>query len=203
MLTINKITKRLFYIEDYFFERLHNLKLSGNVKSNKLSTNSKYKEQTWGYQPVLTTNLRILFSELKNINIKKYHFIDVGCGKGKPCFYASRFPFKTIKGFDFDNKLIDEARKNIVNSRFINTTKISFEINDATTIILENKPYIIFLFNPFSGEVLNLFLKNNAKNIKASNGYIIYSNDRQKKVLDNYKFTQVWNYSIRKLSIWK
>ena len=203
MLPINKIASRLFDIEDYFFERLHNLKFSGIVKCGKLSTNSIYKEYATAYQPVPNTRLRLLFSQLKKIDFKKYHFIDAGCGKGKPCFYASRFSFKSIKGFDFDNKLIDIAQKNIVNSRLIDTTKISFEINDATTITLEKKPYIIFLFNPFNGEVLDLFLKNNAESIKANNGYILYSNDKQKEVLNNHKFTCIWSCPERKLSIWK
>lgn len=203
MLPQNKITRRIFDIEDYFFERLHNVNLSGIVKGSELSTNSIYKECTLGYQAVWTTNLRLLFFQLKKINFKKYHFIDVGCGKGKACFYSSRFPFETVKGIDIDNKLIDAAQENIAKCRLIDTTKISFEINDATTILLENVPYIIFLFNPFNGEVLDLFLKNNAKNIKGNNGYILYSNDKQKEILDNYKFTQIWTCSERKLSIWK
>ncbi len=39
--------------------------------------------------------------------------MDVGCGKGKPCFYATNYPFRSIEGFDFDERLIEIANRNI------------------------------------------------------------------------------------------
>ncbi len=54
-------------------------------------------------------------------------------------------------------------------------------------IKLKSKPYILFLFNPFGSQTLNLFLNNNLENLKSNKSIILYANDLWKDSINGFK----------------
>lgn len=202
MIPVTQASRKLFDLEDKLFEKIYNLKLANIVDAKDLVTDSSFQEEATAYQAVWTTNLRLIFSKIKHLNFHDYSFIDVGCGYGKPSFYATKYDFSCIEGFDFDKRLIHQANKNKNNCRFLKTQKVSFRVGDASDFKLSNKSYIVFLFNPFSSKVMDLFLKNNHHNLKANNSYICYANHHQKSILSHYGFELFWQCRERSLSIW-
>lgn len=202
-LPVNRITRKWFDLEDNLFEKLLNVDFSGQVLKDQMLNESQSKEHATAYQAVWTSNARLLLSQFPKKLIKGYSFIDVGCGKGKPCFFANMYPFESIEGFDFEEVLVEQANHNLDNLRLFNKSRITFNVGDAASYKLEEKPYVIFLFNPFSDEILNSFLRNNLELIKQHQSYICYANDKGKSTLARFGFEKYFTCEERNLSIWK
>ena len=129
-------------------------------------------------------------------------FIDVGCGLGKACFSAIDFKFKHIRGFDFDDKLITGAKLNLSEVKKKLKIDIDFQPGDAAEVILAPEKMFIFMFNPFDDVVMRKFLNNNLQSLTGK-CVLGYANDRQKDVLREFGFQQIYQSPERKLSLWK
>lgn len=202
-LPLNRFTRKLYDIEDRLFEVFHGLELGGYVRQEDLVTTSKSKLRATAYQPVWTSNMRVLLSFFSDEEVRNYTFLDVGCGKGKPSFYATKYPFKSIEGFDFDEELIESAQRNREKSRWLKAQNVSFRVGDAASIVLDSTPYVLFLFNPFDEEITRQFLENNASILRSNNSYLCYANHRNRSVLEACGMKQVFVHEERKLSIWR
>ena len=125
------------------------------------------------------------------------YFIDIGCGKGKPCIYAKKyFKFKQIIGIDFSKPLIDTANKNLKNTQY---TNIVFTVADGVEWKLPDEFCVVFLHNPFNGIILEKFIVNNLNNFRIYNSIVVYAYDLEKDVLLNLGFETLyrnWKYSI-------
>ena len=111
----------------------------------------------------------------KYYDLKNYHFIDIGCGSGiSTIYFKKNYNFKTYSGVDFEKKFIEYIEINKKNS---STDNIQFSIEDVTYLKLQDKPYFLFLFNPFGLKTIKFFIKNNFQNLKKNSSIIGYVND--------------------------
>lgn len=81
--------------------------------------------------------------------------LDYGCGKGRPIFFAARFPFRRLIGVEQSAELIAAAQSNQESFRLRHRrTQIEFIQADAKTWKVPRDVTFVFLFNPFVGQIL-------------------------------------------------
>ena len=92
--------------------------------------------------------------------------IDIGCGVGNVLKVGLESGYKYAMGVEVQKELCEMALRN-VNAEIINES--------AETYTLEDKNMHVFLFNPFSNKILNIFLENNIDIIKKNKSLVIYN----------------------------
>ena len=181
------------------FIRLYNnsynsfFKKTNNIQTDKIENKDLVKEKikSLEHSTALNTawllNLKRLYDlTKKKLDIKNYHFLDVGCGNGIPLIYAyKKLQFKSYSGFDFVSNYVDISNKNISNSIGGGGGIIIFNA-DASEYILDDKSYFLFMFNPFDGFIMKKFIENNYNNLVKNKSVIAYSNYNQLDTIKNY-----------------
>lgn len=96
--------------------------------------------------------IRLALAQLPPLD--SFTFLDLGCGKGRPLFVASEFPFRDIVGVELSPNLADIARRNaaIIAGRFPQRTAVRVVAADASTFPLPPGDLVIFLYHPFGLE---------------------------------------------------
>lgn len=143
------------------------------------------KDFAEAFQLVWLLNVARLIRKAQ-IDPRDHHFLDVGCGKGiAALFVLDRFFFQTVAGFDFEPGLIQAAEKNWRNS-ILGSKPVTYFVEDAGGIVLPEKKYFLFLFNPFSAEVFKLFMKNNVEMLRKTESVLGFANCRYPDVLRSF-----------------
>ena len=191
---------------NYLFKKLNSIKFDLYEKhfTNKKIYNLKHSR---GIGTSWLLNLKkghTIFKkkiEANNLlNLTNYTFFDLGCGCGVILIYCvKKFDFLAYTGIDIVPLYIDYAKKNIKLAK-LNTSKINVFVDDASTIILECKPYFIYLSNSFDAYILNEFLKNNVKNLILNKSVICYNNFKEIEVIKKYTSNIIYNKNY-KLSV--
>tara|TARA_B100000767_G_scaffold275531_1_gene313052 strand:- start:18489 stop:19106 length:618 start_codon:yes stop_codon:yes gene_type:complete len=154
---------------------LNSLKLDLDIKQYEAVNNKDIDSDSTSYMTVWLKNIDRLMELIPdNIKLENYHLCDVGCGLGiSTIYFALRYNLKSYCGFDFNKKLIREANyiKNNIGK------KINFEVANANEKRLEEKPQLLFMFNPFGVKTLNNFINNNEQNLRNNKSIILYAND--------------------------
>jgi SAM-dependent methyltransferase len=195
-----KIYRKLYEVEDTLFEKRFGMELNQIVSKVELNTIYPTKEHASPYMAVYTRNLRELFNEARKTGLNFEYFIDVGCGKGKPCFYAKiKFPHAKIIGIDFSNLLIEIANSNKL--KVFPNDNITFINLDATEYKIPQATNLIFLFNPFDNIILEKFIRNNYDNFHTKKSIIAYANDIHKNTLTKMGFDTIFRNQSRKISL--
>ena len=193
------LIRPLFNLEDYLFEIRYSVNF-GKLLSKDL-LNSPYSDSishATAYDPIWCRNLRDIFNFIKINKIDLTNFIDIGCGMGKPCFYAYlKYPFKLIMGIDFSPKLIIEAKKNL------SKTNIIINCEDAQVFKIPNGNSLIFLYNPFDEVIFGRFIENNIQHFKNNKSYLAYAQDNHRNLLIRNGFKCVYRNSSQALSIYE
>lgn len=111
------------------------------------------------YQAVTTSTFRQMLRE-DRFDPRRFVFLDVGSGKGRALMLATSYPFKRIIGVEFSRELVDVAVVNL--GRFRAKTGRGGDIEvlcmDALDYALPSEPLALFLYNSFSGPVMEAFL---------------------------------------------
>jgi SAM-dependent methyltransferase len=198
---MEQFKRRLFALEDYVFEISHGIDIGRAVAHEDLiSTNADSLQHATAYNAVWCRNLRELFREARKTGIEFHNFVDVGAGKGKACFYASRaMSFRKIVGIEFSQSLIAIAKRNQARYR---ATNIDFQLADAAQYLLPANNTLIFLFNPFDEVILNSFIENNLKHFGKNRSVIAYANDVHRKLLTARGFETIFRNQTRKISLY-
>ncbi len=140
------------------------------------------------YEPTPYTVLeRLIENEYLSSNSK---VIDYGCGKGRVGFFLGSQIGCKIVGIEFDTRICDEARANLVTYReSLQKTKeinpVLFQCIAAEKYELEDEDAFYF-FNPFSVEIL----KSVVGKIKKS----YYDNPREMKLFFYYPSDEYISY---------
>ncbi len=173
--------------EKFNKEFIKSLNLSFNIDHFEGKLDKGECNDSTVYQLVWLKNIDRLINLIpKEINIENYNLCDVGCGLCiSTIYFQKNYVFKSFSGFDYNQELIFTSKK-IINELDLNN-KISVEIDNALNIKLKSKPYILFLFNPFGSQTLNLFLNNNLENLKSNKSIILYANDLWKDSINGFK----------------
>lgn len=113
------------------------------------------------------------------VDFRDYIFVDIGAGKGLSILIASELPFKKIVGIEYSEVLAAIAEKNI--SKYTNQMQQCREIAclccDATEFNFPDEPSILYLFNPFQGEVMDKLIDNIEQSLdrRPRDLWIVYS----------------------------
>ena len=164
---------------DKFIEGL-NIKEIEVFDFHKSIGNSVLKDNN-PFETVWLKNIDRLCKMLPDsLNHKDYSVLDVGCGSGiSSLYFLERYNFQGIRGFDFSTTLIELAmqNKNLYLQSTQQNTNLSFDISDARDFKIDINPHILFMFNPFEGEVLERFFSNNIKTLCETKSFLLYAND--------------------------
>ncbi len=89
-------------------------------------------------------------------NLRDYHFIDLGSGKGRALIYAAESGFGCCTGVEFSAALHAVAEKNIEAYRQATQSACRFSLHctDAIDFELPDDDIVLFLYNPFGSEVM-------------------------------------------------
>jgi SAM-dependent methyltransferase len=179
------------WIEDQLFEKWHGLDCSGFIDRHELETGyASSLTHSRAYQAVTCVAIRELLDEAKKTGIVFDHFIDLGSGKGKACFYAAaRYRFRRIIGVEFSAPLVRAADSNI---RKFGADHICFVNADAATFTLPAGDNLVYLFNPFDEAILLEFLENNIDKFRQSRSVIAYANDKHRLCLAKAGFVTLF-----------
>jgi SAM-dependent methyltransferase len=84
-------------------------------------------------------------------------FYDIGCGEGRILCVASRTNLKRIRGIDISAQLCETAKRNADSCRG-KRTEVEVLCDDICNVSIDDGT-VYFLFNPFVGETMKLFLE--------------------------------------------
>jgi len=88
-------------------------------------------------------------------------FLDFGAGKGRALVVAAMRPFKRVIGVEISRELAALATANLERARrHLVCRDVQVICADATTVQIPDDTTVIFLFNPFHGDVLVQVLLN-------------------------------------------
>ena len=164
------------------------------------SQSSLYNTAYYGIAPSsLTHALRSLPLELD-----RFTFIDLGCGKGRAVMVASELPFPRLIGVEIAPELCEAARANIALKPEW-ASRITILNHDATTVEYPETPLLVFLFHPFLAPVLRRVLANLERQLRRSprEMYLLYArNPRYTKVLERFPFLEEISDTAHPLSPW-
>lgn len=113
-----------------------------------------------------------------------FTFIDLGCGKGKTLLVASSLGFKQVIGVEFAGELAAVAQENIRKLGINNAVAI---LGDAADFHFPTDDIVLYLYNPFSEEVMHKVIAN----LKAANCrkmYVIYKKGDCDELFDRCGF---------------
>lgn len=93
------------------------------------------------------------------------HLLDIGCGKGRVlCFFALR-RMRRCAGIEIAPDLAEEARRN---ARSLRGRRAPIDVTHGDAVAAEiDDASVIYLFNPFSAEVLEPVLRNIETSLRA------------------------------------
>lgn len=125
------------------YDRLHGVSTSGTVPGFVLGPG------TTAYGAAQPSIIRRAIAEIPNP--KGCHFLDLGCGKGRPLLIATEFGFPSITGVEFARGLARVAQRNIaiISRAYPDRTRINLVIGDALAYRLPPEKLVIFIYNPF------------------------------------------------------
>ena len=81
--------------------------------------------------------------------------LDYGCGRGRVTSIAATYPFGRVIGVELNRQLCAAARINMERVRGRRCSDWEILEIDATQFIVPTSVNVVFLFNPFLGEVLD------------------------------------------------
>lgn len=111
-------------------------------------------------------------------------FIDLGCGKGRTLLVASKLGFKQVIGVEFARELVQIARVNLAKMGIVNATVIH---GDAADFQSFSSDFVLYLYNPFSQEVMRRVVAN-LRESHSKRLFLIYSDPECADLLDSSGF---------------
>lgn len=98
--------------------------------------------------------------EKEFLNLSHYHFIDLGCGKGRVLLLASQLPFRAVTGIELHAGLCATASRNVrISQRQRPGAPIQVICGDVLDLPLPDGPVVLFLFNSFGADVMRRLLE--------------------------------------------
>lgn len=111
-------------------------------------------------------------------------FVDLGCGKAKALLLAAGLGFKQVIGVEFALELVKVANLNLKKLKTSNA--LVFHL-DAAEFCFPDTDMVVYLYNPFSEEVMRKVVVNLRK-VARRKLYVVYNNARCAEVLDSSGF---------------
>ena len=197
------------YLSNLIYDSYWGISTTKIIEVEDLDIKGEQKKHSTRYQATSLKHLKLSLDYLlKDDKITYDFFLDIGCGMGRPCFFASKYYPRISKfvGIDISDKMISLANKNLKsfrnkknfpknNIKFINQDALDFKFED-------NRSYLIFLFNPFSDIYVRKFFSQNMSHIKKNKSKIIFVNQSENGIFEKY-FNLIFNNSKKALRIYE
>jgi predicted RNA methylase len=151
-------------------------------KLNIDSPNARYGER---YEATTADELLAVLKFL-NLPMQNFTFIDLGCGKGRTLIVAARFGFGRVIGVEFAQELATTAQANLAKQELRNAFVLQA---DAAQFTFPRGGKVVYLYNPFSSEVLSRVL-DNLQACRDEALYVVYKSPRCAALLDGCDFLQ-------------
>lgn len=113
-------------------------------------------------------------------DLHKFTFIDLGCGKGRTLLVAARLGFRRVIGVEFARELVEIAQANLAKLGLANAT---VEHIDAADFRFPSGDMVVYLYNPFSQEVMRKVVAN-LRTVQSKRLYVIYNFPESAEVFD-------------------
>ena len=140
------------------FDSAHGIATSGNELPRDFLAQDSAVENAFAYLGSQPSVIRQALSMLPSV----YHatFMDIGCGKGRPLFVATEFPFKGIVGVELSPRLAAIARRNAatMRTRYPDRTPVRIALADASTFAMPAGDLVIFMYHPFGEAAMQKLL---------------------------------------------
>lgn len=117
------------------------------------------------------------------VDLSRFYFVDVGCGKGRPLLIAAQYPFERLLGVEYSSKLCEQARANLTAA---GVSSARFEIFCVDAVNFELTPHNTFayLHNPFDNEILSQVLERLRELAEANQLIVAYEGPRREQMAD-------------------
>lgn len=125
------------------FDRLNGVRTSGSAPGYALGPGSN------PYGAAQPSIIRHAISAIPEPG--RCHFVDLGCGKGRPPLIATEYGFASITGVEWSKALARIARRNAetIASAHPSRTRVAIVNGDALAYELPPSALVIFAYNPF------------------------------------------------------
>jgi SAM-dependent methyltransferase len=135
--------------KEHPYDRAHGVRTSGMLPGFLLMPGETMDVQTTIYSASQPSIIRRALGTIPDP--QHCHFLDLGCGKGRPLLVATEFPFAAIVGVELSPTLARIARRNaaVFSRAHPNRTPIVVIAGDALAHELPREKLVIFLYNPF------------------------------------------------------
>ena len=113
------------------------------------------------YLPIRPPTAHRVVRSLPISNYSDYTFVDIGSGKGRMLLLASEFPFRKIVGVEMREDLHAQALENVGRFRQpkAKCSQIECVLEDATRYDFPTGKLVVYLFNPFTADVMSQVLR--------------------------------------------
>ena len=164
-----------------------------NIGAEDLHGSEWSKNGFNGFQTVWLKNIDRLMQFLidSQIKVKDHTLLDLGNGNGISTFYfGEKYNFSKIIGIEINENLHNIAKENLKKrNQFINDTEslnIEFFNINALNFEIPDEKFIIFIFNTLQWHALEVFIKNNLKNLRKNKCILLQANDHCINEVLNY-----------------
>jgi predicted RNA methylase len=170
-------------------------------------------ENGHGYEPTDERSMRHILSYAQaRLDLRRFTFIDLGCGKGRAVLMASELPFREVIGVELSPALCEAARQNLASYRpgalrqlsgskgqAKQRPQLTIQCADVTQFELPRTDLLIYMFNPFRGSVFQTVLERLAtfRATQAHDVYVILNNPVMEDMLREHPaFTKTHEFQV-------
>jgi SAM-dependent methyltransferase len=160
------------------FDRTHGVRTSRVLPGFLLKPDDPVDFPNIAYVPAQPSIVRAALALIPDP--QRCHFLDIGCGKGRPLLIAAEFDFRAITGIELSPTLAWIARRNaaIYAQAHPQRSRIDVVTGDALRCVLPNERLVVFLYHPFERSLIARLLANIEASLRKSKRdvYIVYYN---------------------------
>jgi SAM-dependent methyltransferase len=142
------------------------------------------------------------------IDVRRFVFVDYGCGKGRVLALAAERPFLRVEGVELSEDLHRMAVANIAKARNGGALRAPVVVHhqDATDYELPKHPLVVYLFNPFGAQVISRVVDAIQSSLRETprEAYVIYANAVHRNCFDGRACLQeiprsMWSTTLDRL----
>lgn len=188
------------------FDQAHGTETGGVIGGGALASGSPNDRHITAYAGVPPRRLEAALAEWKRClpadrAVADYTFVDLGCGKGRALLLASFWPFQQVIGVELNGDLAATAQRNVGlwAAAHPDVAPIEVRCGDATEVVYGAGPLLVYLYNPFSAELVREVLAGLARHAAAAGAEVevIYQNEAPETPLrGDARFRLLWRGEI-------